>query len=181
MKTKFYPLLLTLLLMPSAYADIYLEMALESGGDQLIATNTFDSIDAGGGIKFAIGIQNPINEDGTAAMRLSLGYLFDSIDAYNGNAEFDTLTFDALYIINSGAHSFGIGGTMHMSPEYTDHVVGFQPYEETYDDALGILLQYGYQFLPNVELGLRVTNIEYESGLLTRDAGSIGIFISNGF
>ena len=147
----------------------------------MITTNTRDSIDAGGGIKFAIGIQNPINPDGSAALRMSVGYLFDSINAYNGDADFDTLTFDALYIINSGPHSVGIGGTLHLSPEYSDHVIGYSPYRETYDDALGILLQYGYQFLPNLELGVRITDLEYEVGALTQDAGSIGIFISNGF
>lgn len=177
----FYCMMMAVLTINSAQADLYLEFALESGGDDLIGTDTGDSISAGGGAKFAVGVQNPANEAATAAIRLSVGYLFDSISASNGDADFDTLTFDALYVINSGAHSFGIGGTLHMSPKYSDDVAGFSAEKIEFDDALGILLQYGYNITPNLELGVKLTNLEYEAGPITIDASSFGIYISNGF
>jgi len=129
-------------------ADLYLEAAAETGGSELITTNSTDSITAGGGVKVAIGTQNSINPDESAAIRLSLGYLFDSIVASNGEADFSAITFDALYIINTGAHSVGVGGTMHISPEYTDHVYGYRPERIVYEDAVGLLFQYSYQFVP---------------------------------
>lgn len=182
MKTKLLIIALSLaVILTPARADLYFELALEGGGDDLAGTNTGEDISAGGGIKFAIGIQNPINEDATAAIRLSVGYLFDSIDAANGDADLDTITFDALYIINSGVHSFGVGGTMHMSPEYSDDVDGFRPLKIEFDDAIGVLLQYGYQVTPAMELGFRFTDIEYEDSPITVDASSFGIFLSNGF
>ena len=164
-----------------ALADLYLEMAFEGGGDDLIGTNTGDDISAGGGIKFAIGVQNPVNYAGNASIRLSLGYLFDDIDAANGDAEIETFTFDALYAVNSGPHTFGFGGTLHIEPEYRDNVIGFPRERIQFDDALGVLLQYGYHFTHGLELGVRLSSLDYEAGNTSYDAGGFGIFISNGF
>lgn len=178
---QFIVLIVMLLSINTVRADLYLEASAETGGDKLVTTNSVDSISAGGGLKVAIGVQNSISEDGSAAIRLSVGYLFDSIVASNGEADFSTMTFDALYIINSGPHSFGVGGTMHMSPEYSDNVDGYWPVKVEYEDAVGLLLQYGYHFVPGLELGFRYTDLQYESATSIRDASSFGIFISNGF
>ena len=164
-----------------AQADLYLELGFESGGDELIGTNTGDDLHAGGGLKLALGIQNPVNEDGTAWLRMAVGYLFDDINADNGEADIDTLTFDALYILNAGMHSFGVGPTLHLDPEYSDDVAGFRPERIEFDDAVGIMFQYGYHPTENFEIGLRLTDIDYENGSRSYDAGSFGLFISNGF
>lgn len=170
-----------LMSMQLAQADLYVEIAFEGGGDDLIGTNTGEEISAGGGLKFAAGIQNSVNAEGTASIRLSLGYLFDDIDAVNGSADFETFTFDALYAIHSGAHTFGIGGTMHIEPEYRDNVSGFLPLNIQFDDAFGLVLQYGYQVAHSLEFGARLTSIDYEAGNSSIDAGSFGIYLSNGF
>lgn len=174
-------IILGLSLLNSAHAELYLEAAAEAGGDELISTNTEDSISAGGGLKVAIGIQNPINYDGSTSLRLAVGYLFDSIVAGNGDADFNTMTFDAMLVSNAGPHSFGVGATFHASPEYSDRVLGYNAEFIEYDDALGIVFQYGYQFFPGLELGVRYTDLTYEAGNVKLDAGSLGIFISNGF
>ena len=165
----------------SARADLYIEASIEAGGDELISTNSADSITAGGGIKFAIGMQNPLNYDESAAVRLTVGYLSDSILAGNGEAEFNTVTFDAMLVSNSWPHSFGVGATLHMSPQYRDNVVGYSPETIEFDDSLGLVLQYSYHFVPGLELGLRYTDLTYTAGAIHLDAGSVGIFISNGF
>lgn len=169
------------MVMNTAQADLYLEMAFEGGGDTLIPTNTGDEISAGGGLKFAVGIQNPVNAEGTTSIRLSLGYLFDNIDADNGEADFETYTFDALYAIQSGPHTFGIGGTIHIEPEYKDNIENLQPLTLQFDDAFGVVFQYGYHFAHGLEFGARLTNIDYEIGNTSFNAGSFGIFLSNGF
>jgi hypothetical protein len=164
-----------------AYAELYLELGLEGGGEEMIGTNFGESIMAGGGLKLSAGIQNYVNEQQTGSVRLSLGYLFDSIDAVNGDADFDTLVFDAMYLMHSGRHVLGLGGTMHLSPRYRDKVDGYAPVDTEYDDALGLVVQYGYQVTPGLELGLRLNNLEYETDFETRDASSFGIYLSNGF
>ncbi len=165
----------------AAYADLYYELGFEGGGDDLISTNTDQTISAGSGVKIAIGLQNFINEEATKSYRITLGYLFDSIDAVNGEAEIDTVTVDALYIFNSGPHSFGVGGTLHMSPEYSDSIDGFSSLTVKFDDAFGLLLQYGYHISPGFEMGLRYSDLDYEVSSYSLDAGGVGFYISNGF
>ncbi len=181
MNKQLLAIILMLLSVNTVSADLYLELAAEAGGQELIDSNTVDSITAGGGIKFAIGFQNPVNEEATTAIRLSVGYLSDSIFADNGQADFNTVTLDAMVIKKSGAHSFGLGATMHMLPEYSDYVMGYRPEIIEYDDALGFVFQYGYQFVPGLNLGLRYTDITYEVSGFRQDAGSLGVFLSSGF
>jgi len=164
-----------------AHADLYAELGFEGGGDDIVGTNTGDEISAGGGIKLSLGIQNPVNEDHSASIRLSVGYLFDSIDAANGDADFEVITFDAMYIINSYPHSLGVGATVHMSPEYKDNIAGFSPLNLEFDDAVGVVFQYGFHLTPGFEIGARLSSIEYEVGATTVDADSFGIYLSNGF
>ena len=177
----FFGIALMLLNINTARADLYLEISAEAGGDELISTNTTDSISAGGGIKLAIGVQTPVNYDGSTLIRLSAGYLFDNILAYNGEADFSAVTFDAMLINYLGPHALGVGLTTHLSPEYSDDVIGYNPEFIEYDDALGVVLQYSFQFRNGLELGARITDLTYESGSIKQDAGSIGIFLSNGF
>lgn len=162
-------------------ADLYVEIAFEGGGDDLIGTNTGDELSAGGGVKIAAGVQNTVNEEGTASIRLSVGYLFDDIDAANGSADIDTMTFDAIYAIHSGPHTFGFGATMHIEPEYKDNVSGFVPLNIQFDDAYGVVLQYGYHITHGLEFGARLTNMDYESRNISINADSFGIYLSNGF
>jgi hypothetical protein len=179
MKTSIAVILVTLLVMPIAQADLYVELGVESGSEELISTTSGDNLYSGGGVKLAAGIQNYINDD--ASIRLTLGYLGDSVDAVNGRAEMDTVTFDALYLINSGPHTFGIGPTYHMNPTYHDNVSGYAPVDIEFDNAVGLIFQYGYKIIPGIEIGARVTNIEYVNNATTLDASSFGVYLSNGF
>lgn len=169
-----------LLLSSNAYAELYFELAIEGGGETLVETTSVDEINAGSGIKFAAGVQNVISEDGRT-LSLSLGYLFDSIDARNGTADFDTLTFDAIYSIPSVNHRFGFGLSYHIGPTYKDDVDGFARFKADFDDALGFALQYGYALGSGFQLGARYTLMDYEINNVTVDADSFGIFLSNGF
>ena len=182
MKNKILACLMLLpMAFPAVQAELYLEASLEGGGDTLVETNLNDEINAGGGIKFAVGIQNPMGPGGNNSLRLAVGYLFDSINASNGDADFDALTFDAIYSVSSGPHAFGFGGSLHMSPEYDETIDGLGSLQVEFDDALGMVLQYGYQGIPGFELGVRYTMIDYEAGSAILDADSFGLFISNGF
>ncbi|MCP4074829.1 MAG: hypothetical protein GY744_01415 [Gammaproteobacteria bacterium] len=181
MHKQILAIILMMLCVNTVSADLYLELAAEAGGQKLIDSNTVDSITAGGGIKFAIGFQNPVNEKTKTSIRFSVGYLSDSIFADNGQADFNTVTLDAMVIKKAGAHSFGFGATMHMLPEYSDYVIGYRPEKIEYDDALGFVFQYGYQFVPGLNLGLRYTDITYQVSGFRQDAGSLGIFVSSGF
>lgn len=183
-------ILLTILLsLPGlALADPYFELALEVGGETFATasggSNFFsfdDDLNINGGVKFALGVQNSFGAGDRDSLSFAIGYLFDNIDADNGDAEFDTLTFDAIFLRRYEVHRLGGGISYHIGPEYEDDIDGFAPLELEFDDALGFLLQYAYAPGPGFQIGARFTFMEYESGGTDYDADSFGIFLSSGF
>lgn len=96
--TRLIVSVILLALASTAQAEIYYELGIEGGGDTLIGTVSGQDIKAGGGVKFALGVQNEVGENGKS-LSLSLGYLFDNIEASDGTAEISTFTFDAIYSI----------------------------------------------------------------------------------
>ena len=177
---KFIVTVILFTLVSSAQAELYLELGYEGGGDTLISTTLGEDINAGGGVNYVIGIQNKVGEKGDS-LSLSLGYMIQSMDASNGTAEISTLTFDAIYSIPKDVHRFGIGASYHMGPTYKDNIAGFSPLKIEFDNALGLVLQYSYAFSPRFQIGARITEMDYEVNGLSLDAGSFGIFLSNGF
>jgi hypothetical protein len=181
MRIRWITLAIMLVVVGKAQADLYLEGGWQSGGESLALTNDGDSLKAGGGLKLAAGIQNPLAADGSTSLRLAVGYLSDSLDAFNGNVEIDSITFDALYIVEMGRHRLGFGPTLHLAPEYRDHVAGYPPATVEFDDALGFSVGYGYSLPGGLEIGVRLNQIEYQYTGGRIDAGSLGVYLSNGF
>ncbi len=163
-----------------AQADPYLELGIDSGGDELAATTVGDSISAGGGVKLLIGSINTL-EDGSTALRFDAGYLFDSLDAVDGSADSSAILLEGVYLINSGPHTFGIGVSAHLSPEYKQRGGGYPDLDIKFDDTAGLLLEYGYQLSPGFTLGVRYTDLTYKANNIELDASSVGLFISSGF
>jgi hypothetical protein len=163
-----------------AQADLYLGISAEGGGDKLAETTIGDTVNAGGGIKFSIGSQNVL-DDGTSALRFAAGFLYDRLDAIDGNAELSAITLDGMYLIINGAHSFGAGITLHMSPEYTQTGGGYADVDIKFDDAVGMVLEYQYTFSNNLGLGARYTDLSYEASNISLDASSFGVFFAIGF
>jgi hypothetical protein len=178
--TRLIVSVILLALASTAQAEIYYELGIERGGDTLIGTVSGQDINAGGGVKFALGVQNEVGENGKS-LSLSLGYLFDNIEASDGTAEISTFTFDAIYSIQKDRHRFGIGGSYHIGPTYEDDIAGFSPSKVDFDNALGFILQYSYTVSPGFQIGARLTEMDYEVNGFSLDAGSFGIFLSNGF
>jgi len=169
-----------LTLASTAQAELYYELDIENGGDTLIATTSGQEINAGSGLKFALGVQNEVGENGKS-LSLSLGYMFQNLDASNGTAEINTLTLDAIYSIRKNSHRFGIGAIYHVGPTYEDNIAGFSPLKIEFDDALGLILQYAYTLNNGIQIGARFTDMDYKVNGLSLDASSVGLFISNGF
>jgi hypothetical protein len=169
-------------------AGFYFELGLESGGDTLISAEShFDyygshdyeqDLDVGGGGKLSIGIHNTFGENDDRSLSLALGYLQDSIDASNGDADYDTVTFDTIYGFHFDSHRLGAGISYHIGPEYKADVDGFPSVRVEFDDALGLIIQYSYAFNSGIHMGLRLTEMDYEVNDVTIDAGSVGIFIA---
>lgn len=187
--SKLFATLLTILLALSpgpVKAGFYFELGFENGGDTLASVSGSDSflgdyerdLDIGGGGKLAIGIHNILGENKDRSLSFALGYLSDSIDASNGDADYDTVTFDAIYVFHFEAHGFGLGASYHIGPEYKDKTDGQPSIKLEFDDALGLVMQYSYAVSPVFHVGLRYTEMDYEINDVELDASSFGIFMS---
>lgn len=165
---------------PVAQAGPYIEFAMEEGGDRMASSLQGQAVHAGGGLKFSAGLQTRIGNQGNTAIRLAAGYLFDGFEASIGEVEISTVTIDALWLLQRGAHAFGIGGSTHLSPDYSEKPTGFTRFDIEFDDAAGLLLHYGYRFLPGMEIGLRYLDMQYEATNYRYDASSLGLYISYG-
>jgi len=168
-----------LVFMP-ARAGIYLELGFDSGGDTL-ANTSLEDLRAGGGIKVAVGLQRYIGGFDDVGLIFSLGYLFDEIQADNGEAEIYALVAEFIYFREFGPHRLGIGASYHVNPRYKQDIDGFTPLDVDFDNALGLVGRYGYVVNKSVEFGFRYTLIDYEANATSLDANSAGFFISSSF
>ena len=189
--SKLFTTVLTILLVLSpghVKAGLYFEFDFESGGDTLAsASGSTDfwgggdyerDLDIGGGNKLAVGIHNILGENNDRSLSFALGYLSDSIDASNGDADYDTVTFDALYGFHFEAHRFGLGASYHIGPEFKGKFDDQPRVTAEFDDALGLVMQYSYAVSPVFHVGLRYTEMDYEINDVELDASSFGIFIA---
>lgn len=167
-------------LVSTAWADLYLEIGYESGGETLISDTAGYDISAGGGLNYVVGIQSEIGEHGDS-LSLALGYMTESISGSNGTAEITSFTIDAIYSAPVKRHRFGAGASYHLDPTYKDDIDGFPSLKIEFDDTLGLVLQYSYAMRPRFLIGARFTDMDYEVNGVSLGADSIGIFLSNGF
>ena len=160
------------------------------GGDDLAVVSGGENIQAGQLLNLGIGYDFDLNTAKTLRLRTGINYKFDSVDASNGEADFDRWPVDILLISRQGNFALGAGVTYHLSPTYEDTINGVSSRID-FDDSLGLLLQAGYMVAERIELGARVTLIEYEStqplvmiggGITNKvDGDSIGLYVSAGF
>lgn len=177
----------------SQAAGLVLTGEIAFGGDTLASVNgDYDQdLRAGQLLNLGIGFDFDLNPAKTLLLRAGINYKFDAIDADNGEADFDRWPLDLILVSRQGNLSLGAGLTYHLSPTYDDTINGISTRID-FDDALGFLLQAGFMVTPTMELGGRVTLIEYEPSQPTVmlpsltpvdkiDGDSIGIYISVGF
>lgn len=192
---RLFILLGLLALSPSAMSQWIFGLDLESGGDTLasagsavlvqtpngntyLVNSTYETLDAGGGARFYGGIRNTFG-DGSHSLQYTLGYQFDSLDALNGSAEFHTAPFEFIYLKQAGNWRLGAGLSYHLSPVYSDNLS--PGYRREFDDALGGVFMGSYEFYSGLELGARITSIDYQDSISTVDGSSFGLYLQSNF
>lgn len=161
------------------------------GGDDLVlVSGDSGDLQAGQLLNLGIGYDFDLNPAKTVLLRTGINYKFDSVDASNGEADFDRFPLDILVISRVGHFALGAGITYHLSPTFEATINGVSS-RIKFDDSLGFLLQAGYLVSERVELGARLTLIDYKSnelllltsGAITNkvDGDSFGLYVSAGF
>ena len=122
--------------------------------------------------------------DRDLSLETLVGYHFDMVTADNGSVGFYRLPIDFNLIKKIDQHRVGVGASYHIGPEL-DLVDGQGPMVK-FEDALGISVNYGYEFDQFI-LGFKYLAIDYElesingvSATSTEnvDGSYFGVFIS---
>lgn len=148
----------------STAPKLVLTAGISFGGDDLATVEyedySDDDLEAGGGIYLGGGFEFPMASD--MALRTTVGYQFDSIEADNGDASFDRIPWDLMFLLGPGAHRLGVGLTYHTDVQYEYNEDYGPDINADFDDALGLVIAYELQISPAFGLMFKYTDIEYE-------------------
>ena len=159
-------------------------------GDELGKVDTISSfgssdtetIYAGSLLYLGAGFEFFLDRD--LSLETLIGYHFDMVTADNGSVGFYRLPIDLNLMKKIDQHRIGLGASYHVGPEL-DLVDGQGPMVK-FDDALGISVNYGYEFDQFI-LGFKYLSIDYElesiDGVSVTSAEDVdgsyfGVFIS---
>lgn len=157
----------------------------ELGGDTLVSVTYTDGtdaeLDAGDGFVLGGGAIIPLNEDGMLSSRITLSWKYNSLPAAtNGSGDFTRFPLDFSIHKRFEQHFIGAGLTYHLNPKFSaSGVLGNG--SVSFDNALGMFLQYDYSIGDKYGFGLRYTKLEYDLdvGGYSADASSFGLFFSS--
>ena len=171
-------------------AQLAVGAGFTSGGDTLgtlyYTNGDSQKVKAGGFIHIYAGANIPLSE--SLFSRLAIGYHFDEATSAQGTATFSRLPLDFIVFANQEQLRYGAGLTLHMSPELDASDFGDPTIK--FDDALGFVLEAGYNFSSNVWVDFRYVAIDYEvksvgSTSITSpnstDGNHAGIYVSTSF
>jgi hypothetical protein len=165
-------------------------LGVGDGGDTLYhgyyySTGDYAPVKAGGDIAYFLGLQFHVDE--TSKVRTLLGIKQAQEGASNGEVKFRRAFIDAIYLKNFAAHNLGFGGTYHTDVQFKCDLVDICDYKVKYDDSLGVMVLYEYDFAYNTSypifLGVKYEYIEYtpKSADPVVDGSSLGIYIGGAF
>jgi hypothetical protein len=170
-----------------------LQFGYDFGGETLATVESYDYYDgydtskirAGQGLNFEVGasISSPENP---MEFQFLIGYKVDRESTSNGSVTWDRIPLTAIAMVKKNKWKFGGGLTYHLNPELSGSFTGYDnngdyfndSVDDTYDDALGGVLQVQYMFSEAMALGIKGTFIEYKlksNPSITASGNSVGI------
>ena len=151
------------------------EAGLAYGGDTIgsiiFVGGDEQDIKAGDGFSFGGGIVQQIND--RFGIKYTAAYKVSFSAASNADVMKTVLPIDIVPYYRTGDHKFGVGLSMHLSPEVDWDWLA--PTME-FDDATGITLEYAFR-----RFGFSYTDIDYELGPLKYDASHFSFKFSSKF
>ena len=141
-----------------------------------------DKIESNEGLLIYGGVDVPVADSWRA--RATVGYKGTSVDGSNGEVTFDRVPFELLGLYNINNHNFGLGLAYHTGVEYECDISNSCDFTVEFEDSLGFVAQYEYQFHVGTDnrlaLGARYTHMDYEAKDINYsvDSGGFGLNIS---
>ena len=156
-------------------------IGLTVGGDDLVTVEytdgSSDEITAGALIDMKLGAIYKL-ANSPISIQTSIGYHFDRVDAENGDLSFNRIPVELLGFHNVEKHRIGAGFSYHLDPEIEIDALGSKVTGKL-ENALGLVVEYGYSFQKNFIMGLRYVDIEYEAEVdksIKFDGSHFGIY-----
>lgn len=166
-------LLITVLMSSSVFAGSVsgiLGLGFGVGGDDIDSfyiDGDSEHLKANEGLSIYGGIK--YDYDDLLLIKTTLGVKFDTITASNGEANFDRIPLDLLWLLKINRHRLGGGLAYHTAVTYECRLDGFMgcDFEADFEDALGFVVAYEYiATLPEkktgVSLGVRYAGMKYD-------------------
>lgn len=158
------------------------QIGYDFGGDNLVFTNFDDEINAGDGVFIEGGIAF---ETTFTSTQLLFGYKLDSIDTDLGAIDMQRTMLSFIQLYYFDRISIGGGATYHINPMLRDEA-SFRAsgvIEDDFDNSLGAVFQLGIDVVPNLNVGLKATLIDYDFtyGNGSVNANSVGFYLNYKF
>lgn len=150
------------------------------GGDTTARFTDGTKQQAGDGVGLHLGYELEVSEQHQLSVRATVGKSTDDPNVRNGFTKLERTPYTLLVMKQIGNHQFGGGAAYHTNQSWNFSGSGVGSGNVNYKNALGLTLQYGWQFGRYGELGGRFTSIEYdrEDAGNSIDASNIGIYIN---
>lgn len=166
------------------------QFGLASGGETLakfeFEDGSTEEIKAGSGLILGMSLQTPLAPNASFPLdgKLSFSYMFDTVDAENGDASFKRFPLDMLLLSRKENISFGGGLTYHLNPSLSIDAPGLDQSFD-FDDALGFKIEANYVFpsssTTSYSLGLEYTEIDYEFRGVSFDGSGFSLMLKSSF
>lgn len=169
---------------PVIALDIFGEIGIHDGGDDLITLNFTDgsSRDLQAGEFLSLGFGVAWDLGSVMEGRLYAGWKGDEVSASNGSVKLNRWTSNLMLLFKAGGWRFGGGAAYHWDVELDGSGAAANASAE-FDDAVGVVAEIDYYFSEYAYIGVQYVDIEYDrlatlgNAARTFDASSIGLTI----
>ena len=163
---------------------LFLEFGYDFGGETLLegyyTDGTTDEIKSHSGLNLAVGASAPISK--VMLLSASIGYKYDSMNASNGSISLNRIPINLMAHTRSGNHFLGAGITHQKNVGLECEIDSMCDATLDFDDATGFIVEYNYNALGEMRLGLRYTKLSLTAtGLPTVDASGVGVILGGRF
>lgn len=164
----------------SSYARVLIELGVHTGEEEITLIDgsnaVIQSTKAGSLYSFSLG--GTIDLTDNLETQLSVGIKSDANFAKDYEASWVRYPLNAILFYRKENFRLGIGATAHLFPKYEVSSTTVNA-SNTYEDAIGAILEFDYRINELAHLGLRYTDIDYvrENDGQSFDGSSIGLMI----
>ncbi len=178
--TVFLILIIPYVFTPSSYADVLFELGIHTGEGEISLVDNSNAVVAStkAGRLYSFSIGGTIEHTDNLETQLSFGIKSDGQFSTDSETSWVRYPFNAIVFYRKQNFRIGLGATAHLFSKYETSGPAVNA-SNTYEDAIGAIVEFDYRINEQFHLGLRYTDINYvrENDSKRFDGSSIGIML----